>query len=246
MSSRVVIVGGHGKIAQRAAKLLSANHQVVSIIRDQSHAKDLTKLSSKITPLVLSLEDSPVAKFTEVFTGAKSVIFSAGAGGKGGPERTKKVDYEGALKIFDAIEAVQTSPKPHLILVSAIGTGDPNKVPEHYNEEDKKAAEQTRATIGTYLHYKTLADENLINRKSFPWTILRPTTLTDDPGTGKATIGRTNLRPAISRADVAEALALLVDRPDAAGLAIDMIGGDTTVSQGLDTFIKKGVTDWLG
>jgi hypothetical protein len=45
---------------------------------------------------------------------------------------------------------------------------------------------------------------------------------------------------------VAKALALLIDRQDAAGLAIDIVGGDTPLQDGLDAFIKKGETDFLG
>jgi hypothetical protein len=48
------------------------------------------------------------------------------------------------------------------------------------------------------------------------------------------------------RDDVAKALALLVDREDAAGLAIDMVGGDVPIEEGLETFIKAGQTDFLG
>lgn len=59
------------------------------------------------------------------------MYFSAGAGGQGGEERTKKVDYEGAVKTFDAIEGVE-GPKPRLILVSAIDVRDPEKIPAHY------------------------------------------------------------------------------------------------------------------
>jgi len=45
---------------------------------------------------------------------------------------------------------------------------------------------------------------------------------------------------------VAETLALLVDREDAAGLAIDVAGGETPIKEGLDAAIKKGETDFLG
>ena len=48
------------------------------------------------------------------------------------------------------------------------------------------------------------------------------------------------------RDDVAKALALLLDREDAAGLAIDLVGGDTPLEEGLDAVIKKGETDFLG
>lgn len=80
---------------------------------------------------MLSLEDDPVPTFTSAFEGVQTVYFAAGAGGKGGEERTKKVDYEGAVKVFDAIEGVKGL-KPRLILVSAIDVRDLEKVPPHY------------------------------------------------------------------------------------------------------------------
>jgi hypothetical protein len=116
------------------------------------------------------------------------------------------------------------------------------------------------------MNYKYEADKNLVQRTAFKWTILRPGSLSDENGTGKASIGRTHLTPPISvrnpnllkmlvvanallpwqRDDVAKALALLVDREDAAGLAIDMVGGDVPIEEGLETFIKAGQTDFLG
>ena len=67
-----------------------------------------------------------------MFKGNDVVVFSAGAGGKGGPERTKAVDYEGAVKVFDAIEGVEGA-KPRLVLVSAIDVRDVNAdPPPHY------------------------------------------------------------------------------------------------------------------
>jgi hypothetical protein len=47
------------------------------------------------------------------------------------------------------------------------------------------------------------------------------------------------------RDDVAKALALLADREDAAGLAIDIIGGETPIEEALDAMIKNGETDFL-
>lgn len=103
---------------------------VKSVIRTEEHIPDIKAVSSH--PLLLSLEDTPVADFTSAFEDVDVVYFSAGAGGKGGAERTKKVDYEGAVKIFDAIEGVQGK-KPRLILVSAADVRDPDgKIPEHY------------------------------------------------------------------------------------------------------------------
>ena len=120
-----------------------------------------------------------------------------------------------------------------------------------------------RKAIPEYMHWKYEADKNLVKRTAFKWVILRPGGLTNEPGTGNAHIGRAHLGKGISvsdsaslriwvinsvikRQDVAKALALLVDRDDAAGLAIDLVGGDKPIDIGLDEFIKKGETDFLG
>ena len=127
-----LLVPNHDRIAQvslRLARLLTPKHVVTSIIRTQEHEDDIRGTSAK--PVLLSLEDSPVIDFSTAFEGQDVVYFSAGAGGKGGAERTKQVDYEGAVKVFDAVEAMK-GPKPRLILVSAIDVRDPEKVPAHY------------------------------------------------------------------------------------------------------------------
>jgi hypothetical protein len=117
------------KISLRLARLLTPTHAVKSIIRTRDHEYDIKDTSAE--PVLLSLEDSPTSEFSAAFEGQDVVYFSAGAGGSGGPERTKAVDYEGALKVFDAIEAVK-GPKPRLILVSATDVRNPDKVPAHY------------------------------------------------------------------------------------------------------------------
>ncbi|KAF7369764.1 hypothetical protein MVEN_00308500 [Mycena venus] len=243
MPKKIVIVGGHGNVSLRLARILGPSHSVTSIIRTPAHEDDIKAASA--TPLLLSLEESPVTDFTKAFHGADVVYFSAGAGGKGGEERTKSVDYEGALKVFDAIEAVE-GVRPRLILVSAIDVRDPEKIPAHYTEEDKALATRVRGHIAAYMKWKYEADKNLVKRDAFKWTMLRPGGLNNEPGTGKASIGRTHLSPTISRDDVATALAMLLEREDAAGLAIDIVGGDTPIAEGLDAMIKKGETDFLG
>jgi len=245
MSKNVVIVGGHGKISMLLAKIIGPHNLVKSVIRAEAHIPDIEAVSSH--PLLLSLEDAPVEDFTRAFEGVDVVYFSAGAGGKGGAERTKKVDYEGAVKVFDAIEGVK-GVKPMLVLVSAVDVRNPDgKVPDYYDEADIAASERGWASIGTYMKWKYEADKNLVARTKFKWTIVRPGGLTNAEGTGKATIGRTHISQSqISRQDVAQVLALLLDREDAAGLAIDVIGGETPIAEGLDTAIKKRDPIFLG
>ncbi|KAG6915482.1 hypothetical protein DXG01_011313 [Tephrocybe rancida] len=242
MSKKITIVGGHGNVSLRLTRLLTPTNIVKSVIRTLDYQDEIKGLSAE--PVVLSLEDSPVSDFSALFEGQDIVYFSAGAGGKGGEERTKKVDYEGALKVFDALEAVQGA-KPRLILVSAIDVRDPDKIPAHYNEADIALSQRVRGAIPVYMHWKYEADKNLVKRDTFKWTILRPAGLTNNPGTGTAAIGRTHLG-SITRDDVAKALALLADREDAAGLALDMVAGDSPIEQSLDAAIKRGETDFLG
>lgn len=241
----IAIVGGHGNVSMRLARLLAsrANTRVTSIFRNPEHTDEVAATGA--TPLVVSLEDAPKEKFVEIFEGKDIVYFSAGAGGKGAPERTRKVDYEGALKVFDAIELVR-GPKPRLIMVSAIDVRDRNVRPAHYTDEDLKHSEAVWQSIGRYMQAKYDADKNLVQRTAFKWTILRPGHLTNEPGTGRATVGKAPLGTSISRDDVAYTLALLADRPDAAGLGIDLNGGNDKIEEALDAFIKKGESDFLG
>ncbi|KAF8064358.1 NADH(P)-binding-domain-containing protein [Lyophyllum atratum] len=247
MSKKVTIIGGHGNVAQRLTRLLIPTHHVKSTARTVNHQDTIKKLGAE--GILLSLEESTTDEFSAAFEGQDVVYFIAGAGGQGGEQRTKSVDYEGAVKVFDAIENIKSPPRPRLILVSAIDIRDAEKVPAHYvciSEEDIKISDRVRGAIPGFMQWKYEADKNLVKRNAFKWTILRPGGLTHESGTGKASIGRTHINTTISRDDVAKCLMLLLDREDAAGLALDMVGGDTPIEEALDAAIKKGETDFLG
>jgi hypothetical protein len=85
------------QVALQLAQLLTPTHVVTSIIRDPQQSIAIESIGAK--PSVLSLEEDSVAKFAELFEGQDVVYFCAGSGGKGGVERTRMVDYEGALKV---------------------------------------------------------------------------------------------------------------------------------------------------
>ncbi len=149
------------QVGLRLAKLLSPKHTVTSIIRDPAQADDIEKVSA--TPVVLSIEDDSQSAFTQAFKDAAAdvVVWSAGAGGKGGAERTEKVDYEGAVKVFDAIEAINGK-VPRLLLVSAIDVRNPDKIPAHYvcppSTRVKVRIKSTKSTYGRMkktLHFRS-------------------------------------------------------------------------------------------
>ena len=81
--SRIVIVGGHGKVALLLAPILSARgHDVVSLIRDPEQADEVSATGA--VPLVVSVEEASDAELAAAFSGADAIVWSAGAGGKGG------------------------------------------------------------------------------------------------------------------------------------------------------------------
>ncbi|KAI4522419.1 NAD(P)-binding protein, partial [Schizophyllum commune Loenen D] len=194
MSKNIVIVGGHGQVALRLTRLLTPKHTVTSIIRDPAHAADITAASA--TPLVLSIEDSTPADFAKVFTGKDVVYYTAGSGGKGCEARHKSVDHEGAVKVFDAIEAVEGT-KPRLVLISSVDVRDLKKpAPSHYyfaGVKDIALSKGLYEQIPAYMAAKYAADKDLSQRTAFKWTVVRPGFLSDNPGTGKITAGRTHI-----------------------------------------------------
>jgi len=99
---KIVIIGGHGKVALLAApKLKQAGYPVDSIIRNPGHGDDVRNAGAN--PVVLDIESADVDAMAAAFKGAAAIVFSAGAGG-GNPQRTHAVDYEAATRAMRAAE----------------------------------------------------------------------------------------------------------------------------------------------
>lgn len=61
------------------------------------------------------------------------MVFAAGAGGKDGPERTRAVDYEGALKVYQACHDAKV---PRIVIIGAVDVRDISKPPPEWYDED--------------------------------------------------------------------------------------------------------------
>lgn len=79
------------------AKQASSEFHVVSLVRNKDHFKDVQDQGAH--PQLLDLEHASVSELASAFQRSKAVVFSAGAGGKGGPEKTKAIDLLGAIKV---------------------------------------------------------------------------------------------------------------------------------------------------
>jgi uncharacterized protein YbjT (DUF2867 family) len=87
------------------------------------------------------------------------------------------------------------------------------------------------ADFAVYLQAKREADEGVKARR-LDWTIIRPTGLTDDPGTGLVTLGDPIERGTIPRADVAALIVAALG-----GLAVhkqfEATSGSTPIAEAL-------------
>lgn len=216
VTMRIVIAGGHGKIARRLERLLAGRgDQVAGLVRRASQADDLRAVGAE--PVVCDLESADVAEVAEHLRGADAAVFAAGAGPGSGAARKETVDRAAAVLLADAAGAV-----------SAMNvTGDPPP--------------GTDPVFAAYLRAKGAAEADLRARDNLDWTILRPGRLTDEPGTGRVRLAAHVERGAVTRDDVAAVLLALLDEPRTAGLTLELVGGETPVTQAVaDALVAAG------
>jgi len=210
---RTVIAGGHGKIALRLATLLAnQGHEVVGVVRNPDHVADVEQTGA--TAVVLDLERAAAADLAPALKGADAVVFAAGAGPGSTAERKDTVDRAAAELLADA--AAQAGVRRY-VLVSATGVDA---------EPDPSRGEVWAA----YVAAKKAAEDALRPRPDLDLTILRPGTLTDDPGLGKVALSTSAIpRVDVTRDDTAAVLAALLEAPGTAGLTLELIGGDDDI-----------------
>ncbi|MEU0058429.1 SDR family oxidoreductase [Streptomyces sp. NPDC006334] len=208
---RIVIAGGHGQIALRLERVLAARgHEAAGIIRKAEQGEDLRAAGAE--PVVLDLESASVDEVAERLRGADAAVFAAGAGPGSGTGRKETVDKGAAVLFADA--AVRAGVR-RFVIVSSYGAD---------------AGHQGDEVFDVYLRAKGEADEYVRGLDALDWTVLRPGSLTDDPGNGLVRLEARTGRGSIPRDDVAAVLAELLDTPATAGLTLELIGGSTPVS----------------
>jgi nucleoside-diphosphate-sugar epimerase len=215
--TRVVIAGGHGKIALILERLLSQRgDSVAGFIRNPAHAGDLEAVGADA--LVVDLENASVDDVAAHLRGADAVVFAAGAGPGSGATRKETVDRDAAILLADAAEAAKVS---RYVMISSMAA-------------DAEAPDEAGDPVFVaYLRAKGAADDNVRARKALDSTIVRPGHLTNDPGTGRVTIADDTGRGSIPREDVAAVLLAVLDEPNTGGQTFDVISGDTPIKDAI-------------
>jgi uncharacterized protein YbjT (DUF2867 family) len=211
---RVVIAGGHGKVALALERpLAGCGDQAVGLIRNPAQAADVRQAGAEA--VVCDLETAPASDVALRLSGADAVIFAAGAGPGSGIPRKDSVDRAASALMAGA---AQQAGVRRFVQISSMGAGRPPR--------------PGRGEVwAAYITAKTAAEADLRSR-DLDWTILRPGHLTDDAAAGRVLLAAPPV-PAgtVSRADVAAVIMALLDEPSTRRQTLELVGGDIPVTE---------------
>ncbi|MGO3146094.1 MAG: SDR family oxidoreductase [Leucobacter sp.] len=208
--ARIIIFGGHGKIALLTEPILTERgDEVTAVIRNPEHAADVQAAGA--TPLVADVEQCDVDQLAALISGHDAVVWSAGAGG-GNPERTIAVDQDAAIRTMDAAIQAEVS---RYVMVSYFDA----------------SAEHGVDPANSFFHYaeaKAAADTHL-RHSSLDWTILGPSGLTLEEPTGLIDTQAAE-SGTVSRANVAQVITTVLANDETAHRTIRFNDGDESIS----------------
>lgn len=221
---KIVIAGGHGKIALRLTRrLANRGDEVVGIVRNPRHVDDVRKAGGDA--VVLDLERATVDEVAATLAGADAAVFSAGSGNSATAARRDKMDRAAVVLVMDAAEQAGVRRFLHVSSIN-VGCADDRSIGDGY---------------AVYLRAKRAAEQHIFSRDKLNWTVLRPGVLADGPGDGTVEltagdrVGPKRARfDQVAREDVAAVLVALIDRPDTAGRIYVVVGGKTPVEKAID------------
>ena len=210
---RVVIAGGHGKIALLLERFLAERgDQAVGLIRNPVQAADVQKAGAEA--VICDLEAASVDDVAVLLSGADAVVFAAGAGPGSGAPRKDSVDRAASVLMADAAERAGVR---RFVQVSSMGAGQPPR-------------SGTDEVWAAYIAAKTAAEADL-RARDLDWIIVRPGGLTDTPATGRVRLAPPPVpRGTVPRADVAAVIVALLDHPGTRHQTLELVSGDSSVA----------------
>jgi uncharacterized protein YbjT (DUF2867 family) len=216
--SRIVVIGGHGKVALHLARTLTERgDEVTSVFRNPDHADDVAATGAR--PVVADIETLDTAALADLLAGRDAVVFSAGAGG-GDPARTYAVDRDAAIRVIDAARQAGVR---RFVMMSYFGAG-----PDHGVSQDN--------SFFPYAEAKAAADAHL-RASDLDWTVLGPGRLTPEPATGRIAVGAAGAegsgKRGVSREDVALVAAAALSDDSTIRRTIDFNNGDLPIAEAL-------------
>ncbi|KAG4029071.1 hypothetical protein MFRU_017g00110 [Monilinia fructicola] len=251
---RILLLGGHGKVSLHITpKILSRSWNLISVVRNPDHKQDILNAAEKapkegrgnVEVLVESIENVKSegdAKSILERVKADWVVWCAGAGGKGGKERTYAIDQNACIHFIRA--SISTPSISKFLLLSAL-LSRRSRAPWWSDEDWKYIQKVNTEILPDYYKAKLAADQALVvlgsERKDWTWIDLRPGTLSDDEETGKISLGKTNGQANVTRGDVAEVAVRLLGKEGLKSGYFDLLNGDDEIGAAVDKVVTEGV-----
>lgn len=219
---KILILGAGGGVGSKVTELLKeSDADFTASVRDEKKLEEL-KNNNIDTKLIDVAKDS-VDDMAESFKGYDKILFTIGAGGKGGAETTVQVDLDGAVKTMDAAK------KAGIGQYYMVSTWD----------SSREAVENPDDPIKTYTICKHYADLYLKNNSRLTYTIIHPSALNDNPGQGSIEVTDTHSTKvaadqSISRSDVAKVVTKLLLSDGYKNQEIQIASGDADIEEALE------------
>lgn len=211
--ARILLIGGHGKVALLLEPLLvGRGDEVTAVIRDPAQADDVRATGAE--PVVFDVESADRDAMAALFAGHDAVVWSAGAGG-GSPERTRAVDLDAAVR---SMGAATDAGVRRYVMVSYFGSS-----PQHGVDPGNP--------FHAYAEAKAAADEHL-RGTDLDWTVLGPGALTAEEATGLIN-AETTVSAATSRANTALVVARTLLDPGTVHRTIRFTDGSVPIADAL-------------
>jgi uncharacterized protein YbjT (DUF2867 family) len=220
---KVFVIGAAGGVGSRLCQLLSDGG--VAVTGMHRNLLQFEKVAATgATALIGDLIGDDVAKLAHRMGGHDVVVFSAGAHGTG-IDQTSLIDGRGLEK---AVAAATCAGVSRFVLVSAL--------PE---------ASRSHSPGERFEHYLAVkkATEVYLCSTDLDWLIVRPGTLTDEPGTGLISAGPAVVDAPVSRDNVAAFLAAVVARPLFSREIVELTDGETAIVEAVGRLSPGGVAE---
>jgi nucleoside-diphosphate-sugar epimerase len=223
MNMNVFIVGIAGAVGRRVAEwLVTQGDQVDGLVRSSPKGEELARQGISTTPgdlVALSVDELAGA-----LCGFNAIVFTAGAGGRDGPQATSQVDRDGPAKLAASAKLAGVR---RFLLVSVF--------PEAWRER------RMEEEFEHYMVAKKHAETKLV-LTDLDWVVLRPSALTNEPGTGRVDLGLAKKHEEITRDDVAGTIVEVLRQPDVNRIILEVTGGSTPIEEAVAAMRPRRVS----
>jgi uncharacterized protein YbjT (DUF2867 family) len=207
---KVLVAGANGKTGREIVSILKDknDYEPVAMVRKENQISYFKE--KNVSTVLGDLEED----LSGVVNGMDRVIFAAGSGGDSSDQKTKDVDENGAKSL---IEASTNSKVDKFVMLSSMGTDQPDSVP----------------SLKQYLQSKKAADDHL-KSSGISYSIIKPVMLTNDEGGNRIQAKeRLNKSGKIPRQDVAKVIVQSLSEDNLKNKEVEILEGETEIGLAL-------------